>query len=84
MLWPPCVRCPRSQKNAATSMALRRLAFLKKMPWLPETTRHRLSASLTRSVCLYYKYLQSIIKGQVYYIFFKLDYQVFYKLLIYK
>jgi hypothetical protein len=23
--------------------------FLKKMPWLPETTRHRLSASLTRS-----------------------------------
>jgi hypothetical protein len=30
-------------------MALRRLAFLKKMPWLPETTRHRLSASLTRS-----------------------------------
>jgi len=32
MLWPPCVRCPRSQKERgpATSMALRRLALFKK------------------------------------------------------
>jgi len=32
MLWPPCVRCPRSfwERGPATSMALRRLALFKK------------------------------------------------------
>jgi len=33
----------------ATPMTLRRLALLKKVLWLPEATRHRLSASMSRS-----------------------------------
>ncbi|MCK5524480.1 MAG: hypothetical protein KAI83_15225 [Thiomargarita sp.] len=32
------------ERGPATSMALRRLYFSKKVLWLPETTRHRLSA----------------------------------------
>jgi hypothetical protein len=74
-LWPPCVRCPRSQGtrpsylNGSTPsgtfqkkcpgyqrllapayrLSLAR-SVRKKVLWLPETTRHRLSASLTRRV----------------------------------